>query len=153
MTRHENTAGTAGEERRVAPLGDLDDWELKDGEPDVRGWDVVTDTGARVGDVNELLADPAARRVRYLDIEVEGIGDASERHIAFPIGAARIDEGAKQVRLGASAQPPMADLPRYPGGAPDRAYESRVARCFGCDEDRLQRYEHPVYDDKAFYTR
>lgn len=152
MTRNDQSAGTTGEERRVAPLGELDDWELKDGEPDVRGWDVVTETGTRVGDVHELLAEPAARRVRYLDVEVDAIGDAAERHVAFPIGAARIDEDARRVTL-APAQPGLADLPRYRGGAPDRAYESRVARCFGCDEDRLQRYEHPVYDEKAFYPR
>lgn len=151
MRDHETT-GSARDERRIAPLNDLGDWELKDGEPDVRGWDVVSDTGARLGEVSELLAEPAARRVRYLDVELERPGDATDRHVALPIGTARIDEDARRVTL-QSQTTRFDELPRYRGGAPERAYETRVASCFGCDERGLAGYEHPAYDDQAFYRR
>ena len=148
MTRHEHDAT---ERRRIAPLSELDGWELKDGEPDVRGWEVVTDRGARVGEVHELLADPSARRVRYLEVELDG-NEGIDRRVAFPIGTARIEEDGRRVRLGASEMP-ASELPRYGGGVPDRSYEQRVASCYGCDERSVERYEHPAFDDRAFYRR
>ena len=151
MTRSERT--TESTDRRVAPLRDLSDWELKDGEPDVRGWEVVSDNGARLGEVHELLAEPAARRVRYLDVEVEPAGTGADVHVAIPIGAARIAEDARRVRIASSSTTPTRTLPRYAGGTPDREYETRVARCFGCDERSLDRFEHPAYDDQEFYRR
>ena len=151
MTRNDTTNSDRGEPR-IARLSDLSDWELKDDQPDVRGWNVVGADGTRVGDVHELLADPSARRVRYLDIEVAD-GDASvDRHVAVPIGAARIDENAKNVTISAAGTG-IHELPRYSGGAPDRAYESRVASCYGCDETGLRTYEHPAFDDREFYRR
>ena len=40
---------------RIAPLGELDDFKVADGDPDIRGWDVTTQDGRRVGEVDELL--------------------------------------------------------------------------------------------------
>ena len=147
-----NRETNANDERRIARLSDLSDWELKDGEPDVRGWEVVTDRGQHVGEVHELLADPSARRVRYLEVEVDTREGGLERSIAFPIGSARIEEDSRRVRL-AATQTPSADLPRYGGGIPDHSYEQRVASCFGCDAKGADRYDHPLYDDRAFYRR
>jgi hypothetical protein len=49
-------------------LVSLDDggWEVAEGEQDVRGWSVVTADQRRIGEVDDLLADPVAQKVRYL---------------------------------------------------------------------------------------
>jgi hypothetical protein len=68
------------------------DYEIVDGQPDIRGWDVKTEQGRKIGEINELLFDPEARKVRYLVVGLE----ARETDIKFgstvliPIGVARL---------------------------------------------------------------
>ena len=46
--------------RRLIPLKELDDYQVADGEPDVRGWNVYTATGREIGDVDDLLVGQRA---------------------------------------------------------------------------------------------
>ncbi len=50
---------------------DESDMEVAEGEPDVRGWTVVTTDQHRIGEVEDLLVDPVAMKVRYLTIELD----------------------------------------------------------------------------------
>ena len=50
---------------RLVPLDQMDDFKVADGDPDVRGWDVVASDGQKVGHVEDLLVDPGAMKVRY----------------------------------------------------------------------------------------
>jgi uncharacterized protein (TIGR02271 family) len=82
------------------------DWDVAEGEPDVRGWDVVTSDRRKVGEVDDLLADPAAMKVRFLQIELDGnAAAASQRTIRVPISRARIHESDRQVVLDMAAIP------------------------------------------------
>lgn len=47
---------------RLAHLGELDDCEIADGEPDIRGWDVKGADGRMLGEVADLLVDTGAIR-------------------------------------------------------------------------------------------
>ncbi|HEX3556162.1 MAG TPA: PRC-barrel domain-containing protein [Thermoanaerobaculia bacterium] len=55
----------------LKPLGRLHDYEIVEGDPDVRGWAVVGADGRKVGEVSDLLVDTDAGRVRYLDVAVD----------------------------------------------------------------------------------
>jgi hypothetical protein len=85
---------------RVVPLDELKGYELARGEPDVRGWDVVARDGGRIGEVDELLVDEAAREVRFLDVTVdEELGGDPDRtgRVIIPIASARLEEADDQV--------------------------------------------------------
>ncbi len=86
---------------RLARLDDLDDFEVADGEPDPRGWDVKTADGTKIGEVASLVADTAAMEVRYLDVELDrkAMGLKEDRHVLVPIGTARLDDSEDEVRL------------------------------------------------------
>src|SRR5688572_24172684 len=91
----------------IAPLKDLKDYKVSSDDPDVRGWDIIGRDGRKIGDVNDLLVDTAAMRVRYLDVELDrdllakapaipGMAPTgtmgAQRHVLVPIGTARLDE-------------------------------------------------------------
>ena len=54
----------------LARLSDAD-YEVAQGEPDVRGWDVVLGSDDVVGKVDDLINDRSAGKVRYLDVDLE----------------------------------------------------------------------------------
>src|SRR5688572_4109834 len=56
---------------RVVPMDDLDDFRVAGDTPDPRGWEVVASDGRRIGEVDELLVDTSAMKVRYLDVGVD----------------------------------------------------------------------------------
>ncbi|HEU0013127.1 MAG TPA: PRC-barrel domain-containing protein, partial [Longimicrobium sp.] len=78
---------------RVVPLGQLDDFRVAEGDPDVRGWEVRASDGRKIGEVDELLVDTGAMKVRYLDVDVDDavLGDRQDHHVLIPIGYARLE--------------------------------------------------------------
>lgn len=50
-------------------------YKVADGDPDVRGWEVIGSDGRRIGEVDDLLVDTAAMKVRYLEVRLD-------RHLA-----------------------------------------------------------------------
>lgn len=46
-------------------------YKVADGGPDVRGWEVTGSDGRRIGEVDDLLIDPAALRARYLEVRLD----------------------------------------------------------------------------------
>lgn len=118
--------------RRIARLDDLNDYELADHDPDVRGWDVMGADGRKIGQVDDLYVEPAARKVRYLNVEIDNDFRAGGRdaHMMVPVASVRLDEKNDNVvvnRLGASS---MAEWPRY-SGRYDKGYEQSVITFFG----------------------
>jgi len=81
--------------RSLVPLKELDDWEVAEGEPDIRGWQVRTLSGRLIGKVGDLLIDTEEREVVMLDIDVDG---GHQRTLA-PIRAAQLDREERVVRL------------------------------------------------------
>jgi PRC-barrel domain protein len=80
---------------RLARLSDLGKYKVADGEPDIRGWEVRTISGRKLGEVSELLVDADAGEVVMLDVDV-GTGG---RHSFAPVRAAMIDRTVRVVRL------------------------------------------------------
>lgn len=69
-------------------LGELTDFQVSDPRKDIRGWVVVDRRGEHVAEVLELLADVAARQVRYVVLSLE----EEEREAALPVGYVEIGE-------------------------------------------------------------
>jgi uncharacterized protein (TIGR02271 family) len=166
---------------RVVPLDQLDDFKVADGDPDVRGWEVVASDGRKIGEVDQLLVDTAAMKVRYLDVDVDndlvaGSSDTSDRHVLIPIGYARLDEGSDRVIVDQLASSDIVGLPEYTHGPITRDFESSVRSRFdsgyttgatgaaagaaglastGAAETTRDTdndfYSHDLYDDNRFY--
>jgi hypothetical protein len=68
------------------------DYEIVDGQPDIRGWDVKTEQGKKIGEIDELLFDPEARKVRYLVVNLQGleIDVKYSDTVLIPIGVAKL---------------------------------------------------------------
>ena len=78
---------------------DKDDWAVAEGEPDVRGWDVFTADMRKIGDVDDLLADPTTMKVCYItvDLDSEITTVSGEKTVRIPISRARIHENDRRV--------------------------------------------------------
>lgn len=83
-------------DKRLASLDGLTGYKVAEGDPDVRGWDVIGRDGRRIGEVDDLLVDTAALRVRYLEVrldrrlvvgEEEGGGSLGAPEDALPTGS------------------------------------------------------------------
>ena len=166
---------------RVVPLDQLDDYKVAEGDPDVRGWEVVASDGRKIGEVDQLLVDTAAMKVRYLDVDVDndlvaGATDASDRHVLIPIGYARLDEASDRVIVDQLASSDVVGLPEYTHGPITRDFETSVRSRFdagytaggttaaagaaglastgAADTTRdtdNDFYSHDLYDDNRFY--
>jgi hypothetical protein len=68
------------------------DYEIRDGEPDIQGWDVRNQQGQKIGDVHEMLFDAEAQKVRYIIVDTEDndLGLDDQKKILVPIGIAQI---------------------------------------------------------------
>lgn len=100
--------------RRLQELGHSD-FEIVDGQPDIRGWDVKTTDGTTVGEVDELILDAQARKVRYMvvDLDNDALGLDEDRHVLIPIGLAQLHEKDDDVILSNITLAQLSQLPEY----------------------------------------
>jgi sporulation protein YlmC with PRC-barrel domain len=113
---------------RVVPLSEAKEFKLEAGAPDPRGWNVFGSDGERVGNVTQLLVDPAALKIRYLDVDV--LQDLfvlrDDRHVLIPIERADLKERGGDVWVDGLTAAQIAQLPAYLGGAVSPAMEEAV---------------------------
>lgn len=121
----------SGDGSRIAPLGDVDDFEIAEGYFDVRGWRVDAADGTEVGKVHELLVDLDALRTRYLDVRLttEVAAAPEDRDVLVPIGAARLDKEHDVVTVPLTAER-VGLLPPYTHRPITREEEYEVRRHF-----------------------
>src|SRR3954469_10855400 len=81
------------------------DFEIADGQPNIKGWDVKDESGKKIGEVDELLFDPQSQKVRYLVVDLSGNDfDLDKRDVLVPIGIAELhDEDDDVILPGISA--------------------------------------------------
>ncbi len=120
-----------GDGSRIAPLGEVDDFEIAEGYSDVRGWRVNAADGTEIGKVHELLVDLDELRTRYLDVRLttEVAAAPEDRDVLVPIGAARIDTEHDVVTVPLTAER-VGLLPPYTHGPVTREAEYEVRRHF-----------------------
>jgi sporulation protein YlmC with PRC-barrel domain len=175
MAHHTHTdvhpgAGAATlEGGRVVRLKDLKDYTVAKGDPDIRGWNVYANDGRRIGEVDELLVDVEAMKVRYLDVDLDhdvlsvtgatpgtaAAPGAKSDHVLIPIGSAQLDEKEDRVIVDL-LHTLVGGLPAYEHGPLTREYETSVRRHFDRDyrydsaRDR-EFYDNDLYNEDRFW--
>ena len=138
-------------------LRDLTDFEVADDNPDVRGWTVRGGDGQALGVVHELIVEPTALKVRYLDVQLDSRFQINEyeNHILLPIGVASLDTDDDNVFVPALNAQTVVEYPPFVEIQVSRDYEEAVLRALGIPlsvaDDQF--YERDSYDAGAFYQR
>lgn len=127
-------------------------YEIRDGEPDIRGWKVKNNLNNVIGKVSELLFDISSLRVRYLILALEGKPlNLVSRDVIIPVGLAEIDKENKVVLLPEVTVGHLATLPEYKKGELTIATEREVRNVFAPTEGVA--FEDPDYfDPDKFYS-
>jgi photosynthetic reaction center H subunit len=139
---------------------DLDHFDIPDGRPDPRGWDVRSGDGTKLGKVEDLIVDSETRQIRYLEIAVDDdVRKAGGRDFTLvPIGAARLDDDRDDVIVNLSAT----DLRDVPVFELDRSTRDDERKLHGyvaerattrrtVDQSTSDLYASPYYDDRSFF--
>ncbi len=122
---------------RLVHLKDASDLDVADGDPDIRGWDLRTLDGEKIGKVEDLVVDTSLMRVRYIEGEVklDDVAQQTKRRILIPIESARLDEEEDDVIIELSAADtralPTYDGERIPDAQPDGLYAFDDSSFFG----------------------
>lgn len=108
------------------------DFEIVDGESDIRGWDVRDDSGKQIGEVEELIFDFESRKVRYLVVDLdENDFGLESRKVLVPIGIAELHENDDDVILNGVTPDQISALPEYDEDRFDTEHETSVRNVFG----------------------
>lgn len=157
-------------EKHLYNLDELSDYKVASEDPDVRSWDVRDADNRVIGKVDSLLVNKAARRVVYLDVEVDNtIIDANhdpygrpqnveirefvnkdgENHVIVPIGMVNLDTENKTVMANGINHRTFAETKRYhKGDTINREYETVVLDSYTRENPPAE-----VYEDDRFYER
>jgi hypothetical protein len=75
-------------------------YEITGGQPDITGWDIITRSGKKAGDVDDLLFDPDTNKVRYIiaDLDKNQLNLDEDRKVLIPIGLAELYTKSKTPR-------------------------------------------------------
>lgn len=108
------------------------DYEMQDGQPDIRGWDVKNDAGKRLGEVDELIFDVQSQKVRYLVLDLEDNElDLDDREVLVPIGIAQLHKEDDDVILPGVTAEQLSSLPEYDEDRFDDDAERSTRNVFG----------------------
>jgi hypothetical protein len=124
-------------------LRSLHDHELAEGVPDVRGWKVVDRNGDRIGRVDDLIVDPAAQAVRYIDVDLRDSvspDDDKDYHLLIPVGTARLDDQDDCVHADNLIKDQLGSYPRATRGGINRTYENDVRTFYDNDTRSAGQY-------------
>ena len=148
--------------KRLFRLHELDDFEVSDKDPDVRGWDVVDERGDKIGEVDDLIVDPNMMKVRYLDVIADdelSVGNG-ERHLLIPVGAAQLNDDDDEVRLHGIDKITLKQYPVYQGGPITYDYEHTLRETLHglegnkpdfVDEKGEDFYNTDLYNENRFF--
>lgn len=135
-------------------LRDMPQFEVADRDPDPRGWPVRGGDGQRFGTVYELIVEPDALKVRYLDVELNSDFRLAEheRHILLPIGVAALDAEADNVFVPALSLSNVLAYPRYVELQITRDYEQAMLQALNLPAaPEAAFYDQPSHDAEEFY--
>lgn len=147
--------------RRLQEL-DHSDFEIVDGEPDIRGWDVKNATGQKIGEVEDLIVDAAQKKVRYMVVDL-GHNDLNldDRKILLPIGLAELDTKEDDVLIPRIQTEQLRSLPVYDKDHLDAEVEGRICSTLGRTGEKMQIasnaepnpefYRHDYFNDDNLY--
>lgn len=117
----------------ATPLRKLHGYRVAEGDPDVRGWEVVGADDRRIGHVDDLLVDTPAMKVRYLEValaldllaEAEPGGSLAAPGLISPMSAASAMGGQAPMASEALVQATLAEEETRLMQEPDRGSSTR----------------------------
>ncbi|MBV9107848.1 MAG: PRC-barrel domain-containing protein [Gemmatimonadetes bacterium] len=135
---HAGTAFEPGEGPSVVPLKDAKDFRLAKGAPNLKGWNVYGADNEKVGTVHQMLVDPVAMKVRYLDVDLADdlFGMVDDRHVLVPLEAVELRERSQDAWVQTVSARDIARLPAYLGGPVDPLLEQASEHAFRLSEQR-----------------
>ena len=93
MAYNENNYG-----EHLKSISDLRSYTVEKGDPDPRGWQVVTSDGTRTGVVEDLLVDTSAMKVRQLVVALDDDNSAAgDNRVAISVDDVELREGRREV--------------------------------------------------------
>lgn len=111
---------------------DHSNFEIVEGEPDIRGWDVRYMNGEKIGSVEELILDTKAKKVRYMVVDLDENELRLERRKVFiPIGFAELDNKLDDVLIPNISVDQLCRLPDYKRNALTPDLERSIGSIFG----------------------
>ena len=111
---------------------DHSNFEIVEGEPDIRGWDVRYMNGEKIGSVEELILDTKAKKIRYMVVDLdENELRLEHRKIFIPIGFAELDNQQDDVLIPNVSIDQLCRLPDYKRNALTPDLERSIASVFG----------------------
>lgn len=69
----------------LRPLSDMEDWQIVEGEPDVRGWPVVNQNGDNLGKIDDLMISEEAGAAIMALVGIGGYLGVGEKQTIIPI--------------------------------------------------------------------
>lgn len=132
----------AGAAPALMHLSDMDDCDIGEDEPDIRGWDVKTADGVEIGEVEDLIVDTVTMKVRYLEVELDkkALDLKEDRWVLIPIGTARLNDDEDVVVVSRNSSD-LAGMPNYERGKLNNEYEKKLSEGYGGNH----------FDDTDFY--
>ena len=117
---------------QILPLSEAKDFKLSSDAPDLRGWNVFGADGERLGVVTQLLVDPSALKIRYVDVDLHDdlFPLSDDRHVLVPLEKVDLKERGNDVWIQNLNAADVAKLPAYPGGAVRPAMQKAVDAAF-----------------------
>jgi PRC-barrel domain len=124
----------------LSPLSELDDYEVAEGYPDIRGWALYDEAGRDIGEVKDLLVDTVRDQAVYATVNLDDTRLARDLFGAdvdarIPLAAVTLDVEASAIRL----TQPLATLVGWraagPAGAGSEAAPVRGTRPEPATED------------------
>ena len=142
------------------------DFEIAEGQPDIRGWDVKDAQGKYIGEVDELLFDKQSMKVRYIIVDLDGNElDLDARDVLVPIGMAELHDKGDDVLLPSVTAAQLAALPEYNEDKFNDESENSIRNVFsgaagaagaaltGANSNRDEFYAHEHFSDENLYQR
>lgn len=148
----------------LAPLKGID-YQVKDGQPDILGWNVKNESGAGIGTIDDLLFDPQSNAVRYLIIDLSSSELTLEpKKVMIPIGIAQLNQAEDEVILPNLHLDQYHALPAFQDQEVSGDTEIQIRQIIGSPAalrmeetiiayDRDTFYQHQHFDHGKFYDR
>lgn len=142
------------------------DYEMVEGQPDIRGWSVKDDSGNKIGKVKDFLFDTNTLKVRYMVVDLkDNTFDLHDDKVLIPIGLANLDDNEDDVMLPNVTAQHLRTVPAYRYDDLNDQYETSLRNTYsgaaidtesyyGSDyviKDDF--YEHDYYNDQKLYGK
>jgi len=153
MATYENSANARLEELHGSG------YEIADGQPNIKGWDIKDVSGKQIGDVHDLIFNPDTYKVLYIvvDLDDNEFNLDDDKKVLVPIGLAQLHEKDDDVILPNVTAAQLSQLPAYEKGNITPQTESAISGIFAggavAATAGADFYQHENFNDAKFYGR